>query len=185
MTKRTSTKGTPIDPELTVSRLRHVLDYEPDTGVFRWRVTGSGISRAGAVAGAESNSGGGKRYIKIRVDGKLYFAHRLAWLWTHGAWPDSQIDHIDGDGLNNSMRNLRKSNQTQNLGNTSKRSLSKERYKGITRRGRSWVAQIRCNGVSAYLGMFSTPEAAAAAYDASALERFGEFARTNRGMGLL
>ena len=185
MTARTSTKGKPTEESLTADRLRAVLNYDPETGGFTWRVTGRGIAFLGAPAGTKSDSGSGKIYLKIRVDGRLYFAHRLAWLWLHGEWPTDQIDHRDGNGQNNSEANLRPSNQTQNLGNVGRRSFSKEKYKGITKHGAQWLAQICHEGNSQYLGLYDDPVSAAKAYDLAAMQKFGSFAKTNQSLGLL
>ena len=80
------------EKSLTAERLREVLDYDPDTGVFTRKVRTASSVKVGDVAGSLN----GKGYIRIRVDGRLYFAHRLAWLYVHGEWPVDQVDHING-----------------------------------------------------------------------------------------
>ena len=87
---------------LTAELARDVMDYDPDTGVFRWKAS-RGARRAGAVAGHLASIG----YWYIQVDGRHYLAHRLAWLITNGAFPADQIDHIDGDRANNRLANFR------------------------------------------------------------------------------
>jgi hypothetical protein len=74
---------------LTQARLRELLQYDPVTGVFRWRA-GRYIGR---VAGCSAD-GNHNRYARIRVDGRMYYAHRLSWLYVHGTWP-AVIDHAD------------------------------------------------------------------------------------------
>lgn len=86
---------------LTVERLRELLDYDPETGVFRWKEPRRKC-RVGEVAGSLRKDG----YVKIQVDGRFYQAHRLAWLCVYGVWP-SAIDHIDGNRANNAIANLR------------------------------------------------------------------------------
>ena len=90
------------EASLTAARLRELLHYNPDDGLFRWRVAGP-KRVVGAPAGSRQRIG----YIVIRVDGRLHYAHRLAWLHTTGAWPAASIDHIDGDKGNNRWVNLR------------------------------------------------------------------------------
>jgi hypothetical protein len=156
--------------EITAERLREVLDYDPLTGRFTWRVT-SRRTRAGQIAG-RYNQG----YWKIGIDGKLYLAHRLAWLYMTGEFPTLNIDHIDRDGTNNRWSNLREATQAQNLANSRRYCNNKGGFKGVLQRGPSWLAQIQPNGRPIHLGMFPTPEAAHAAYMAAARKYFGEFA---------
>lgn len=93
-------------------------------------------------------------------------------------WPE--VDHIDGDGLNNTRTNLRPATRSQNNGNARRR-LNISGYKGVSwqKRDRIWYARIQLHGQKRYLGGFKTAEDAARAYDAAALEVFGAFARTN------
>jgi len=182
MTARTSTKGKPTEGALTVDRLRSVLDYDKETGCFSWRVTGRGIRGLGARAGALSDSGGGGKYIKIRIDGTLYLAHRLAWFWAHGVWPEREIDHRDCDGTNNAFSNLRLASSGQNKGNARIRSDNTSGFKGVVKYGQGgWAAQISTKR----FGGFDSAEAAAVAYDELARQLFGEFARTNEAMRLI
>jgi hypothetical protein len=90
--------------EITAERLREVLLYDPETGVFRWWVPTSRKSpfRVGKIAGSYHRDG----YREIRIDKRLYRAHRLAWLYMTDKWPDLEIDHIDQDGTNNLRRTL-------------------------------------------------------------------------------
>ncbi len=84
--------------ELTQARLREVLQYNPRTGVFRWRRdAGTFNPMKGKIAGGRKPPG----RLTIRIDFKNYYAHRLAWLYVHGVWPPSKIDHKNDDGLDN------------------------------------------------------------------------------------
>jgi len=161
---------------LTAERLRHLLEYDPITGVFTNRVRRK-ARQAGAVIGVAGGSG----YITLSLDGRLYYAHRLAWLYMTGRWPAAEIDHIDCNSLNNTFSNLREADSAQNKANTRRRSDNKSGYKGVCwNRARSkWMAQIRREGRPHFLGHFETVEEAAAAYAAAAQETFGEFARVH------
>lgn len=141
-------------------------NYDPETGMFtRARAAGRhGRHRAGTVADCRSHG-----YVVIRIDGKLHGAHRLAWLYHYGEWPDV-IDHINGDKADNRIINLRNVSQTENMQNIqSAPAHSKSGLLGAHRHGRSrkWQARIRINGVGMRLGSFATPEEAHAAYMAA------------------
>jgi hypothetical protein len=102
---------------LTAERLRELLHYDPDTGVFTWlRVKGRRV-RVGALSG-KANGGG---YFQIGVDGRIYYAHRLAWLYVHGEWPVASIDHVNCDRCDNRLANLRPATKAQNAANARKR----------------------------------------------------------------
>lgn len=169
---------------LTLKRVRELLDYDPETGVFRWRIDrhpGNGTrNRAGDVAGTIKNKSSEWPYLVIWVDGVLHRAHRLAWFYMTGEWPAEVVDHIDGNGLNNAWSNLRSCRQQQNNGNHKR--LNKHNtsgFRGVTwkRDKRKWKAFINRDDRQYHLGYFDTAEAAYEAYKAAAIEHFGEFAR--------
>ncbi len=163
---------------ITQSRLKECLTYDSETGVFIWLErtrshfkTDRGCkifnSRdAGKPAGSEYTP---KRrrtsYLVIRIDGIQYRAHRLAWLYVHGKWPDNSIDHIDGNGLNNRIENLRDVTSRENSMN---RKTQLNNTSGVTgvrwhKGAKKFEAHIKINGKFKYLGLFTTLEAAAAA----------------------
>jgi hypothetical protein len=154
---------------ITAERLRSLLSYNPETGIFTWRVR-RGRILAGTVTGGIGSHG----YVEIRVDYRLYLAHRLAWLYMTGEWPKETIDHRDLDRTNNRWRNLREATFGQN--NTNRRARGAQGLKGVTKNRRAYVAQIQVAGRNRYLGSFATPEAAHAAYVAAS-SAHGEFAR--------
>lgn len=159
-------------------RLQEILNYNQETGEFT-RVLAKGPCKSGDVAGWVHNNGAGKRYRKIRIDGGCYFAHRLAWLYVTGELPAHEIDHIDGDGLNNRFANLRAADDTQQAHNKGRYRNNTSGYKGVSLEagGRKWSARISLHGRSKYLGSFETKEAAHAAYCAAAADLHGSFAR--------
>ena len=108
---------------LTHKRLLEVLHYNPDTGIFTWDKRPSRFIKKGSDAGSLSYG-----YIRIKVSGKSYFAHRLAWLYMTGQWPNKQIDHIDHDRANNSWRNLRAVTRIENARN---RRINKNNSTGV------------------------------------------------------
>jgi len=159
---------------LTQARLKEVLDYDPDTGVFIWKERISIRITVGSVAGWLQSG-----YLRTRIDGVFYYQHRLAWLWVHGVWPPEQIDHKDMNRENNRIANLRLATKSQNGANARVRSHSKNGLKGIIwdkQRGR-WRARIRHDGRVFHLGDFHTALEAHNAYVSKAQELFGDFAR--------
>ena len=145
---------------VSAQRLREVLHYCPETGVFTWRVSTSNV-KGGDVAGYKRPDG----RIDIRVLDGLHKAHRLAWLYVHGAWPAGQIDHIDGCPSNNALANLRDVSPSVNQQNQRRpRSHNTQGFLGVSRNGKGWMARIVVDGKVRHLGTFQTPESAHIAY---------------------
>jgi hypothetical protein len=158
---------------ITAAKLREVLHYDPETGVFTWLVNISLKVKAGDIAG--SDHGGG--YIEIGIFDRSYLAHRLAWLYTHRQLP-RKVDHKDGNKKNNRIRNLRKCTSTQNVANRKISKTNKSGFKGVSwsKSNGRWVAFIGVEGKSKYLGGFDTPELAHELYCLAADLLYGEFA---------
>jgi hypothetical protein len=152
----------------SLSRLRELLTYDRQSGLWIWNEN-RGPQWAGRVAGSINQDG----YIQIRVDRRLYMAHVLAWYYSFEIWPDRQVDHENGDPSDNRLNNLRLGMSYQNLGNSGKRKHNSSGFKGVSRHGKKWRAEI----AHIKLGVFDTPELAAAAYERAAKIRYGEFAR--------
>lgn len=172
----------PARKPLTHERLREVLRYDPETGIFTWRINiycgnGRAIVMAGDVAGHKSVRRH-TTYIVIGIDGCRYMAHDLAVFHVEGDMP-RLVDHEDRDGVNNRWENLRRATKSQNGANQCLSPRNKFGLKGVMRdkHGKKWVAQIQVDGKSKHLGTFKTPEEAHAAYVAAAERHFGEFAR--------
>lgn len=164
---------------LTAERLRQVLSYDPDTGIFQWKVRMSSRIAVGSVAGCNAKYTKGNQYRVIGVDKTNYLAHRLAWLHVHGEWPAGEIDHINLDGLDNRIGNLRLATREQNQRNVgiSKRNTSGAKGVSLHHNGK-WRATIYADR-SYYLGSFATVEEASAAYERAAAKYHGDFARAD------
>jgi hypothetical protein len=160
---------------LTAERLRELLAYDAKTGLFT-----SLTKRGNQAAGAIASSVDGKGYIRVKLDGRDYRAHRLAWLYTYGVWPRDQIDHIDMVRTNNALLNLREATNSLNNANRGVARNNKSGLKGVRFDvgRRKWRAEIKKNGSAIHLGRFATAGEAATAYAAAASIHFGNFART-------
>ena len=169
-------------------RLRELFDYESNTGNLIWKVRpeshfknqrGCNIFNAmyaNKVAGS-INKATGYRYISI--DNVNYLAHRLTYAYVHGACPfDKQIDHRDGDRLNNRIENLRVCSSSENRHNRGKHCTNTTGFKGVSwqKRCQKFTAAIFINGKRKHLGYFTTAEQAAATYKSAAIVLHGEFA---------
>jgi hypothetical protein len=145
---------------------RQLLDYNPATGAFTWRWRPEAdlkwnAKHAGKPAGSYSHG-----YTRINVGKRLYYAHRVAWLMLTGSWPDGQLDHINGDGTDNRLCNLRPCSQAENTQNLGPNKRNSTGFVGVTfsKRDGRWRAQIRANYKQFNLGSFNSPEDAALAY---------------------
>tara|TARA_R110000868_G_scaffold199448_1_gene446084 strand:+ start:103 stop:609 length:507 start_codon:yes stop_codon:yes gene_type:complete len=147
---------------LTVEKLRSLLDYEPTTGVFTWRSKVAKKIVVGSVAGNLHPLG----YRRIRIDGRQYFEHRLAWLYVTGSWPKLKIDHINRVKTDNRFENLRDVSVSINNQNTDKQKRNTSGVKGVTWNASSakWQAQIRANAKHHYLGVYKNIQDAENAY---------------------
>lgn len=159
-----------MSADLTYERAAELLDYDPESGILTWiakpSVTAHSV-KVGAGAGSLSKDG----YLRIRIDGKKYQAHRLAWLLHTGEFPPDQIDHINGIRTDNRIANLRSATSQQNNQNAGKKRSNTSGYKGVNLHKQSgkWVARIRVPLLGqCSLGYFDTPEAAAAMYAGAA-----------------
>lgn len=146
--------------KLTQRKLKSLLRYEPKTGKFIWLVWRPNGIRVGDVAGGEHGDG----YWCIGVCGKIYLAHRLAWLYMTGVWP-SEVDHINMNRSDNRWKNLRHADGVMNRQNIRKpRAHNKTGFLGVHIQNGKFKAQIRVNFKPMHLGYHDTPELAHAAY---------------------
>lgn len=161
---------------ITQEELKEVLHYDPETGIFTWLKTVNSRAVKGSIAGCKSSA-----YIEISYNKEKYQAHRLAWFYMTGQWPEVHIDHINRDKQDNRFCNLRQATNSQNKANVQKviQTSNTSKYKGVYfDRGRYRV-RIYLNARPLNLGRFKDEIDAAKAYDVKALELFGEFALLN------
>jgi len=162
---------------ISAEKLRLLLSYSSETGEFRWRVSRGGGVKAGELAGCLNRRG----YWIIRINGKNYYAHRLAWLHVYGRWPKSEIDHINTFRDDNRLINLREATRSQNGGNIGLPSRNTSGYKGVhwNKASQKYQVHIQADRKKFYLGLFDCPIVAHSAYLVKARELFGEFARAS------
>jgi len=138
--------------DITQERLKEILSYNSDTGIFTNRITRGPSAISGSVAGSVNPSG----YILIQIDRKSYKAHRLAWMFTHGKFPLANIDHINGVRIDNRIVNLRSASHSENLKNQKIRATNSSGVTGIywNNAKRKWRAYIKDLGKQVHLGLF-------------------------------
>jgi hypothetical protein len=152
------------DRELTQELLQSLFNYNPETGEFTWLVS-RGRSKAGKIAGTPARAGNGKVYVVITIDGKPYKSHRLAWLYSYGAWPENHIDHIDHDSTNNRLINLRDVSHAENHKNKKAYKNNRSGVTGVSFHNKlqKWRAYIAVNGKLIHLGYFELKDEAVTA----------------------
>ena len=145
------------DEILTQYKLKQLLNYDPDTGVFTWLIDcGPGRPNKGDIAGRIQKKRGGKSYRDISISSKRYYAHRLACLYMTGKWPD-KVDHGDGDGTNNKWVNIESVTGLQNSKNIRKRSDNCSGCTGVHLHKHSgkWQVYINEKGERDNIGLYA------------------------------
>lgn len=145
---------------LTYERLKELLEYDPNTGLFYWR-----FSRRGVKAGSQAGYLDEKGYVRITLDRIAYKAHRLAWLYIHGEWPAGDIDHVLGDRSDNRIDKLRDASRSINIQNQrSAHKRNKLGILGVIEINGKYRATIMIDGKNKTIGTYDTPEEASEAY---------------------
>jgi hypothetical protein len=145
---------------LTLERLREVLIYEEDTGLFRWKIQMGQRGKVGEIAGHIARG-----YRRVMIDRVTHEQHQLAWLYVNGVWPEHEIDHINGDKADNRIVNLRDAPHSINTQNTVRpRADNRLQLMGVKKIRGAFVARIMVNKKSIHLGCFDCPSKAANAY---------------------
>jgi DUF4097 and DUF4098 domain-containing protein YvlB len=141
---------------MTQEYLKSLLDYNPETGKFIWRVNNKNYVKSGSEAGWIDSYG----YRVIGIDKKGYKGHRLAWLWYYGRWPENEIDHINHNRGDNRIKNLREVSHQENVKNRSRPRNNTSGHVGVHwyKGQKKWCANIESNGKKIYLGSFKEKE---------------------------
>ena len=146
---------------MTQKDIKATFDYNPDTGVCTWKEYRLKAAPGEPIDERYVYSDG---YIVISFKGKAQMLHRLIWVWMTGEWPENQIDHLNGDKMDNRWENLRDVTQYQNLCNKSAYAKESPEPPGVTKKGNKWVAILTVNKTQMKLGSFNSPEKAHNAY---------------------
>jgi hypothetical protein len=169
------TKHLPLHaPDLDHSKLREILDYDQNTGIFSWKISVSRNIKVGQQAGSKKEG-----YRIIRVMGHRLYEHRLAWFYVYRTWPTKDLDHINASFDDNRIENLRETSESQNMANARLNKNNRSGFRGVffnPRKG-SWTARITQNRRKLYIGSYKTASEASDAYNRTARYLFGEFAR--------
>lgn len=162
------------DAIISHSRLLHLLSYAPESGLFTWKNPTSKRVMVGDVTGCPSDNG----YLKIRLDGTLYLAHRLAWFYVYAQWPTAHIDHRNRIRSDNRIANLREATRVQNMANMSMLRTNTSGTTGVTwdKRHAVWKAFIGTK----VLGSFPEKSDAVAARLSAQQEINGEYTRVDQ-----
>lgn len=140
---------------ITQERLKELLHYNPETGAFTCLVS-RGSVKAGSIPGGSFKVIGGKSYRALCIDDTRYLEHRLAWLYMHGHFPVYEIDHINGDGIDNRLCNLRSVTRLENRKNRRLQSNNTSGTNGVlwNKAARKWLAKITVDSKITHLGSF-------------------------------
>ncbi len=149
---------------ITKDALKDALEYSPDTGQFIWRA-GRGRAKKGDQAGCLAKNRRGYSWVQIRIFGHLHSAHRLAWLYHFGEFPQGEIDHVNQDATDNRIENLK---VVDHQGNALNQPMKASNTSGVTgvyweERTGKWRAEVKVSGVKNRLGRFNSLEDAASA----------------------
>ena len=139
--------------KFTQAKLKKLLHYDSETGFFTWKISIGKIKKDSLVNCKDLNG-----YVKIGINKKGYLAHRLAWLYVYGYFPEHDIDHVDRNPMNNRIKNLREISHTCNIRNTGNYSHNTSGVKGVgwVKRTKKYRAEIMVKGKSYHLGYYKS-----------------------------
>jgi hypothetical protein len=158
---------------ITQDKLKEYLAYDSCTGVFTWLKPKARRIKVGSVAGSPVVRGG---YLSIMLDGINYPCHQLAWLYVYGYIPNEIVDHRNNQPTDNRINNLRLATKTNNAYNTKLSKRSTTGIKGVHIRNGKYIARVTANGVSHFLGSYTSIDAATNAVRSARERLHGEYA---------
>lgn len=161
---------------ITQDRLKELVNYDPNTGMFTWRVKTAARIKIGSSLGSRHHSG----YLTAFLDKKRYTLHTLAVIYTDGECPVGTVDHINGIRDDNRRSNLRIATHSENTRNAKIRSDNRSGIKGVSYRNKSggqWVCRIYTDEGRKYLGCYKTREEAERVMQEARAKYHGAFAR--------
>lgn len=166
------------DERISRQEVQSALDYDAETGILTWRHRSDMHPRwNGKHAGKPAGGVGKAGRWRVKIGGKFRLSHRIIWLLVYGEPMPAQIDHINGNPLDNRLVNLRAASHTENQRNKKMCRNNQSGRKGVSKSGNKWMARIRVDGKLIYLGRFNSLEDAAQTYARAAKMHFGSFAR--------
>lgn len=156
----------------TIERLKEVLNYDPLSGIFVWKISLTNSVPAGSIAGTEHNKG----YLYVGIDGVKFYLHRLAWFYMTGEWP-IEIDHEDLNKKNNVWTNLRKADRVSNGQNVKVKAVSSTGVKNVyfEERRNKYRVSVRANGKRNFVGYYLTLDEAEDAAEKFMIENHKDF----------
>jgi hypothetical protein len=164
---------------LSLAAVVQRYNYDPESGIFTWKIAGGAAGHRmhpGDIAGQFDPKNG---YVRLRIDGRIYLAHRVAWLVMNGEMPKAFIDHRNGIKSDNRIENLREATKSKNQQNIRICRANKTGVRGVwkdPRPGRGFVAYISIDGKRKNLGSFESIQEAAIIRREAEAKYFGEFA---------
>lgn len=163
------------------ARLNELLEYRPSTGYLTWKVQLGSRALVGQRAGCVKTERGKPGHRAVRIDRVLYQEHRIIWVLVYGKEPVCEIDHINGNAMDNRLCNLREATGSENRSNIGLIKSNTSGLKGVGwhKAKNKWRAYIGKDGRYIHLGLFEKKSDAAAAYAQAAKKYFGEYARIN------
>lgn len=162
---------------ITHDELVSLLNYDSETGIFTWK-DGGRNRKPGCAAGSRHHTG----YVQITILRLNYLAHRLAWFFVKKAWPEGEIDHINGVHADNRISNLRDSSRAQNQRNVGLISTNKSGVKGVSwsAKERKWKCGMIYDGKAYCLGTYDDIELAELVAMEAREKLHGEFCNHGR-----